>query len=628
MQGGIPATTRPRTTIIIIAFDSLLVLLPFSLLVLCHQCQSFIIVGNPPSPSRHHHCPLSSLSQSSTTTRAQTSRYPTVMSNLQELERSHGLQSQTNKRLLAVFESSMPDEDEVANKTMTAAATTTPPSKKPCGNNQNQIRSVVDPTKTPIFKYLPSSVRSARSSVNSKQRSVVDTDAGAATGTVVVTPKRTDYVSWDDYFLAVAVLSSKRSKDSSVDDAEGACIVDPKNRIVAVGYSGFPRGCPDTVFPWMEYSNGNNDKDDTDKKDKKETTPFSSIPSSSSPSTSSEWLHTKQPFVCNAVTNAVLNKCSPTVEGCKIYVMKFPSSDSAKMIIQSGIKEVVIVQKNNSSNDSAGCGTVDDGDDGGHLLQSVDAQAASAMLNMANIDVRYHRPAQSSIMLDFQHGGNVGESNNNSTSADGCCHHRHECNDSNLNNISTTKTFTDEEEAAAKILLEEAKYDAAAVVDNGRRKDAISWNDYFMSVAFLTAQRSKDPNTQVGACIVDNDKRIVGLGYNGMPSGLDDDYMPWARENTADPLFNKYLYVCHAEVNAILNKGSADVKGSTLYVALFPCENCAKMIIQAGIRKVVFLKDSYHDTPGCTASRIMLKCAGVELEQYTPSMEQLSIDYY
>lgn len=153
-----------------------------------------------------------------------------------------------------------------------------------------------------------------------------------------------------------------------------------------------------------------------------------------------------------------------------------------------------------------------------------------------------------------------------------------------------------------------------------------SYAIFSMAMAFLTAQRSKDPNTQVGACIVDEDKRIIGLGYNGFPSGCSDDHLPWSRSNKKK-LDNKYLYVCHAEVNAILNKGSNNVKGATIYVALFPCHNCAKMIIQAGIREVVFLGDAYHDTPQCRASRIMLRCAGVKLRQCIPNMQSLVIGF-
>ncbi|XP_067578060.1 deoxycytidylate deaminase isoform X2 [Pseudorca crassidens] len=114
-----------------------------------------------------------------------------------------------------------------------------------------------------------------------------------------------------------------------------------------------------------------------------------------------------------------------------------------------------------------------------------------------------------------------------------------------------------------------------------KRDDYLEWPEYFMAVAFLSAQRSKDPNSQVGACIVNAENKIVGIGYNGMPNGCSDDLLPWRR--TAESILDtKYPYVCHAELNAIMNKNSADVKGCTMYVALFPCNECAKLIIQAG----------------------------------------------
>ncbi|XP_076845658.1 deoxycytidylate deaminase isoform X3 [Brachyhypopomus gauderio] len=113
-----------------------------------------------------------------------------------------------------------------------------------------------------------------------------------------------------------------------------------------------------------------------------------------------------------------------------------------------------------------------------------------------------------------------------------------------------------------------------------KRQDYLEWPEYFMSVAFLSAQRSKDPNSQVGACIVNQENKIVGIGYNGMPNGCDDDLLPWSRA-AEDKLDTKYPYVCHAELNAIMNKNSADVKGCSMYVALFPCNECAKLIIQA-----------------------------------------------
>ncbi|XP_030271787.1 deoxycytidylate deaminase-like isoform X3 [Sparus aurata] len=136
----------------------------------------------------------------------------------------------------------------------------------------------------------------------------------------------------------------------------------------------------------------------------------------------------------------------------------------------------------------------------------------------------------------------------------------------------------------------------------------------FMDEARRAAQNSKDPNTQVGACIVNQEKKIVGIGYNCMPNGCDGQ-LPWTR-SADDRLDTKYPYVCHAELNAIMNKNSADVKGCTMYVTLFPCNECAKLIIQAGISKVIYLDDKYHDTQETKASRRLLDTAGIPYEQF------------
>ncbi len=188
-----------------------------------------------------------------------------------------------------------------------------------------------------------------------------------------------------------------------------------------------------------------------------------------------------------------------------------------------------------------------------------------------------------------------------------------------------------------------------------------------MGVAFLSAMRSKDPRTQVGACIVNKDKRIVGVGYNGFPMGCDDDALPWARTSEAgDPMEVKYSYICHAvcisthgpiilpcsifslclyctplmttittdycfnvkEMNAILNKNAADVVGCTMYVALFPCNECAKLIIQSGIKRVMFLSDKYHGEPSMRASRRMLDMAGVEYTQYIPTVKSIEVKFF
>ena len=152
-------------------------------------------------------------------------------------------------------------------------------------------------------------------------------------------------------------------------------------------------------------------------------------------------------------------------------------------------------------------------------------------------------------------------------------------------------------------------------------KQNISWDEYFMGVALLSSFRSKDPSTKVGACIVNEDKRIIGIGYNGFPYGCHDQEFPWCKgkENELD---NKYPYVVHAEPNAILNSTSS-LKGATMYVTLFPCNECAKLIIQSGIKRVVYLEDKYHDTISNQASRKMFEAAGVS----TKLMNKIEIKF-
>lgn len=154
-----------------------------------------------------------------------------------------------------------------------------------------------------------------------------------------------------------------------------------------------------------------------------------------------------------------------------------------------------------------------------------------------------------------------------------------------------------------------------------KRLEYISWDDYFMGVALLAAQRSKDPNTQVGACIVDGQNRILSTGYNGFPLGCSDDEFPWTREG--EETETKYPYVVHAELNAILNSRGKNLAGSKLYVALFPCNECAKAIIQSGISEVVYLSDKYKDTPLTRASRKMLETAGVKLTKSKPTRSSI-----
>ena len=151
-------------------------------------------------------------------------------------------------------------------------------------------------------------------------------------------------------------------------------------------------------------------------------------------------------------------------------------------------------------------------------------------------------------------------------------------------------------------------------IHNQKRTDYISWDEYFMGVAILSGMRSKDPNSQVGACIVSQDNKILSMGYNGFPIGCSDDAFPWAR--VGEPLDTKYLYVTHSELNAILNYRGGSLEGAKLYVSLFPCNECAKAIIQSGIKTVVYNCDKYENTPSVIAYKRMLDAAGVRYYHY------------
>ena len=158
-----------------------------------------------------------------------------------------------------------------------------------------------------------------------------------------------------------------------------------------------------------------------------------------------------------------------------------------------------------------------------------------------------------------------------------------------------------------------------------KRKDYITWDEYFMGVAALAGMRSKDPNTQVGACIVSQDNKILSMGYNGFPNGCSDEDFPWNRES-ADPYDNKYFYTTHSELNAILNYRGGSLEGSKLYVTLFPCNECAKALIQSGIRTVIYAEDRYASTSATRASKRMLRAAGVEFYPYEPSGRRIELD--
>ena len=159
-----------------------------------------------------------------------------------------------------------------------------------------------------------------------------------------------------------------------------------------------------------------------------------------------------------------------------------------------------------------------------------------------------------------------------------------------------------------------------------KREDYINWDEYFIGVAKLSARRSKDPSTQVGACIVSEDNKILSMGYNGFPRGCSDEDFPWGKEyEITDPYNTKYLYSTHSELNAILNYKGGSLESSKIYVTLFPCNECAKAIIQAGIKTIIYEDDKYASSPSVRASKRMLNAAGVRYYEYQPSGRKIEI---
>jgi dCMP deaminase len=158
-----------------------------------------------------------------------------------------------------------------------------------------------------------------------------------------------------------------------------------------------------------------------------------------------------------------------------------------------------------------------------------------------------------------------------------------------------------------------------------KRNDYIEWDEYFMGIALLSAERSKDPNTRVGSCIVGDDNKILSVGYNGMPRGCSDDIFSWERDREEE-LDNKYLYVCHAELNAILNYSGKSFENARLYTTLFPCNECTKAIIQSGIKEVIYFSDKYSGSDSTIAAKRMMDVAGVKKRAYKTSGKNIRLE--
>jgi dCMP deaminase len=332
--------------------------------------------------------------------------------------------------------------------------------------------------------------------------------------------KRKDYLSWQEYFFATALLSSLRSKDPY--HPSGACLVDKENRIVGIGYNGFPSGFPDDELSFQSAD-------------------------------ASPWMESREPFCIPAEVNCLLNSPVKTSRGTTMYCVHFPNHDCAKFIVQSRrVAKVVYGRFPEEPSDSV--------------------RVSQVLLQQAGIVVEPYRLARP-VELAFMD--------------------------------STGPSSTGRSESAPSHL---------------------SWDEYFMAIALLTARRSKDPNTQVGACIVSPRRRIIACGYNGFTVGCSDDTFPWQR-SAPDPKHTKYMWVAHAELNAIVNcyAPQAEQDGATLYVTLFPCYQCAQAIVQAGIRRVVYLSDPYRDDEKFRASRRIFDVARVDYQAFQPRRASVAL---
>lgn len=419
------------------------------------------------------------------------------------------------------------------------AATSTGLSSPALGGGENR-NLFVTPTLKNVIRPLTRTPLTDRNAISSLLRDTIQYDTSSS-------QKRNSFLSWDDYFMSIAELSALRSKDPET--PSGACLVHDQ-RVIAIGYNGFPVGCSDDMLPWKATESG-------------------------------KWLHGPTPYVVHAIANAVLNRRVQKTRGpgTVLYTRHFPCHECAKVIAQASDISTVVYALPTTC-----CGAED-----------IDSEKASrVILQLAGVNLEQHTPETKTVELDFRIALNQTELDEASQPK---LQHRFDAN-----------------EEHRRLLKREAGYEP---IQSLKRPNVLTWDDYFMALAFLTAQRSKDPNTTVGACIVNSRRHIVGLGYNGFPAGCSDDDLPWHRQNES-ALHTKYMYVCHAEVNAILNSQDS-CEGASIYVALFPCHACAQFIIQSRIAKVVYASDQYHDTDSAKASRILLKMAGVELQQYKPS---------
>ena len=259
-------------------------------------------------------------------------------------------------------------------------------------------------------------------------------------------------------------------------------------------YNGFPRGCPDDCLPWAANATSSSSSSNSSGSGQNEEKKADDDGSASSKQQPLPILHTRDPFMCHAEVNAILNKCSADVAGSRMYVARFPCNECAKVIIQSRIQEVVYLEDGPENDDAY--------------------RAARIMFQMAGVSMRKYNATRNSITLDF--GPLVSQEEGEAKSLLSKISDITKGGDGSGNGHenSCSSPF---QTKYRDLLLREANYDPTGPSVVPKRGGYLSWDTYFMAVSFLSAQRSKDPNTQVGACIVDGNKCIIGIGYNGFP---------------------------------------------------------------------------------------------------------------
>ena len=370
--------------------------------------------------------------------------------------------------------------------------------------------------------------------------------------------KQGNFISNHEFYMSMACLAALSSPDPST--KVGACIANQDKRIVGIGFNDFP----------MKFYENNFKKDFS----------FENFKKKYENSEEAKYICTKYPYICHAAENAILNKNSSNLKNCTLFTNILPCNECLKLIIQSGIKKVYYLTKKESENKS-----IDE-----NWKESTKGSEVMSIICGVEL-IKYDKKLED---IKFESRGIKITFDQDSFDEQ----NKMEKEDFKYPNFMKN-FFTSSENESVKELKEK---------------------DFFMFVAQLTSFRSKDPNKQVGACIVDKNGKIVSTGYNGFPNNPDDKF-PWEQQKIKN-VNCKNMYVCHAELNAIVNKYDADISGCTIYQTLFPCVNCARLIIQSQIKEIFYYEfdEDKKKKPEFIASKELLEMYGISCKPFKPEV--------